>query len=105
MKIYNKKKFARGMAILIGVPTIFIYCLVTLIQFNNSQPERMEPGIVGHYEWTHKLPNGERVFKLDTPRGTEWCVGVENLQHSLDKYREDGTFGRPMSETMEEYYK
>ena len=51
--------------------------------------------LVGYYQLHHKLHNGEPVFLLGTPRGLEYVVGTENLQHSLDVYRENGVYGKP----------
>lgn len=51
--------------------------------------------LVGYYQLHHKLHNGEPVFLLGTPRGLEYCVGTENLQNSLDIYRENGVYGKP----------
>lgn len=51
--------------------------------------------LIGYYELHHDLPNGTPVFLVGTPRGLEYCVGRENLQYSLDVYRENGIYGKP----------
>lgn len=50
--------------------------------------------LVGYYNLHHDLPDGTPVFILTTPRGPEYVRGRENLQHSLDVYREEGLYGK-----------
>lgn len=60
--------------------------------------ERVYGDLVGAYEYTHNLGNGTPVFRLVTPRGPEFVVGRDNLQWSLDVYREDGVYGKDYKE-------
>lgn len=50
--------------------------------------------LVGYYNLHHDLPDGTPVFLLTTPRGPEYVRGRENLQYSLDVYREEGLYGK-----------
>lgn len=54
--------------------------------------------LIGYYELHHDLHDGTPVFLVGTPRGLEYCVGRENLQYSLDTYRENGVYGKPYEE-------
>lgn len=49
---------------------------------------------VGSYELKYKLGDGTPIYSLVTPRGVELVRGSENLQHSLNVYRENGTYGQ-----------
>lgn len=56
---------------------------------------------IGAYEYTHKLPTGEPVYRTVTPRGHEWIVGRENLDLSLEVYAETGVEGKDFNEVKE----
>lgn len=60
-------------------------------------PERITT--CGEFEYHHKLEDGTPVFKLGTQRGTiELVRGRENLQNSLNTYRENGSYGKSLKE-------
>ena len=60
-------------------------------------PERITN--CGEFEYHHKLEDGTKVFRLGTQKGTiNYVVGEENLQHSLDIYRSNGSYGRSLKE-------
>lgn len=63
---------------------------------DNNQPkfERVYGNAVGSYELKYKLGDGTPIYSLVTPRGPELVRGSENLQHSLDVYRGNGTYGQ-----------
>lgn len=86
------KNIVKGLAIvLIGV--LFTACS------GDGAPEGYEriynKKLIGYYELHHDLHDGTPVFLVGTPRGLEYCVGRENLQWSLDIYRESGVYGKP----------
>lgn len=56
---------------------------------------------IGAYEYTHKLPTGEPVYRTVTPRGHEWIVGKNNLDMSLEIYAETGVEGKDFNEVKE----
>lgn len=57
--------------------------------------------LVGCYTLIAKYGDGTPVFELTTPRGVEKCVGYDNLQYSLDVYRENGWYGKPHIEVID----
>lgn len=61
---------------------------------NDQQHKRVYGNQVGAYELKYKLGDGTPIYTLVTPRGPEFVRGSENLQHSLDVYRENGTYGQ-----------
>lgn len=61
---------------------------------NDQQHKRVYGNQVGAYELKYKLGDGTPIYSLVTPRGPEFLRGSENLQHSLDVYRDNGTYGQ-----------
>lgn len=61
---------------------------------NQPKYERVYGNQVGAYELKYKLGDGTPIYTLVTPRGPEFVRGSENLQHSLDVYRDNGTYGQ-----------
>lgn len=61
---------------------------------NDQQHKRVYGNQVGAYELKYKLGDGTPIYCLVTPRGPEFVRGSENLQHSLDVYRDNGTYGQ-----------
>ena len=61
---------------------------------NQTEYKRVYGNQVGSYELKYKLGDGTPIYTLVTPRGPEMVRGSENLQWSLDVYRENGTYGR-----------
>lgn len=94
IKIVNPKVFGIWVcAIIIG----FTYLVISLANVGEARPVRLNNrNLIGNYILHHKLPSGVPVFRLTTPRGEEYVVGRENLQFSLDYYREMGVFGTPV---------
>lgn len=56
---------------------------------------------IGNYTYTHKLPTGEPVYRMVTPRGHEWVVGRDNLELSLEIYAEAGVEGEDFRQVKE----
>ena len=78
---------------------IVLTAIPTAIYFGvfYKAPERIKN--CGEFEYHHKLEDGTKVFRLGTQRGNvEYVVGEENLQHSLDIYRSNGSYGRSLKE-------
>lgn len=98
LTIVNGKRFT------IFVSTLLLLVVVlttTLVKTLGSEKDPMmvritDPKVVGCYVLDHKLYDGTKVFRLTTPRGVEWCVGIESLQYSLDTYRASGEYGQPV---------
>ena len=81
------------------IVVLFVAVLFTACNNNDGCPEGYSriynEKLVGYYNLHHDLPDGTPVFLITTPRGPEYCVGRENLQWSLDTYRENGVYGKP----------
>lgn len=94
IKIVNPKVFGFWVSLVIAG---FTYLIISLANLGEARPVRLnDRNLIGNYILHHKLPTGEPVFRLTTPRGEEYVVGRENLQFSLDYYRETGVFGTPV---------
>lgn len=82
-----------------GLIIVLIGVLFTACGNNDGAPEGYEriynKALIGYYELHHDLHDGTPVFLVGTPRGLEYWVGRENLQWSLDTYRENGVYGKP----------
>lgn len=72
--------------------------MITVIVGCSDSNQRVYGDRVGAYTLEYKLANGTPIYKLVTPRGVELVRGSENLQHSLDVYRENGTYGKDYRE-------
>ena len=82
---------------------VAIIVIVAICEFaipKKSLDERLGNKI-GTYEYTHKLPTGEPVYRAVTPRGHEWIVGRDNLDLSLEIYSETGVEGKDFNEIKE----
>lgn len=82
------------------VALIVIVCVFEFAIPKKSLDERLGNKI-GAYEYTHKLPTGEPVYRTVTPRGHEWIVGRDNLDLSLEVYAETGVEGKDFNEVKE----
>lgn len=80
----NMKK----MVMVLGLLMVFLMVGCT----DNDQ--RVYGNRIGAYTLEYKLGDGTPIYKLITPRGAEFVRGSENLQWSLDTYRENGTYGK-----------
>lgn len=82
---------------------VALIVIVAIFEFaipKKSLDERLGNKI-GAYEYTHKLPTGEPVYRTVTPRGHEWIVGRDNLDLSLEVYAETGVEGKDFNEVKE----
>lgn len=82
---------------------VALIVIVAIFEFaipKKSLDERLGNKI-GAYEFTHKLPTGEPVYRTVTPRGHEWIVGRDNLDLSLEVYAETGVEGKDFNEVKE----
>ena len=100
IKITNGKRFVLSLSVLV---VIVVVLTTTLVKTLGSEKDPMmvritDPKVVGCYVLDHKLYDGTKVFRLTTPRGVEWCVGVESLQYSLDVYRASGEYGKKLAD-------
>lgn len=96
---------ARSMKlILVGVVMFigaFIYMKANddVIVYKGVEYKRVyDSNLVGWYQLRYNLENGTPVFEITTPRGVERVVGEDNLQSSLDSYRDDKIYGLPIWE-------
>lgn len=74
------------------VLSAFIYMIKVV--GHEEWPRIYDKNIVGCYVYIHKLYDGTKVYELTTPRGVELVRSEENLQLSLDTYREQGVYGK-----------
>lgn len=86
MTITNKGKFFRGVSIVV------IILILVIKAFCSSSDRVTDANRVGWYQLSHKIERGIKVYDITTPRGVEKVVGSENLQSSLDDYRNNGVY-------------
>lgn len=76
--------------IMIGLGLVMVMVLTGC----SDNDQRVYGDKIGAYTLEYKLGDGTPIYKLITPRGAELVRGSDNLQWSLDVYRENGTYGK-----------
>ena len=94
----SMKLFVLGFTMFVGA---FIYMKANddVIVYKGIEYKRVyDSELVGWYQLRYNLEDGTPVFEITTPRGVEKVVGEDNLQSSLDSYRDDRIYGLPIWE-------